>query len=103
MKYKKSLIGLIILIALCPLGLLANGSAWGEWGFDELRGILGYVPKGFYKLANINHIALLPDYSVPTFGESFVGQAAGYYISAIVGVLLITALVFIIGRIIAKK
>jgi len=103
MKYKKALIGLIALVVLCPLGLLASGTAWGEWGLNEMQDILGYVPQGLSKLADINHIAFLPDYSVPAFGESLGGQAAGYYISAIVGIIIITALAFGIGRIIARK
>ena len=28
------------LIVLTPLGLLATGTAWGEWGADEIAGLV---------------------------------------------------------------
>ena len=39
-KKTKSIWGLVLaLICLSPIGLLASGTAWGEWGADELAGI----------------------------------------------------------------
>lgn len=35
-KLSPLLIGLLVLSLLSPLGLLAAGTAWGEWGSDEL-------------------------------------------------------------------
>lgn len=102
-RYKKVWIPLVVLVVLSPLGLLANGTAWGEWGTDEIKGLLGYVPQGLFRLADINHIAFLPDYSLPGLNESFAGQAAGYYISAIVGVAVIVILTLGIGRLIVRK
>ncbi len=102
-RYRKVWFSLAILVALSPLGLFASGTAWGEWGTDEIKGLLGYIPQGFSRLVNINHIAFLPDYSLPGLGESFVGQAAGYYISAIVGVAIIVIFVLGIGRLIVRK
>ena len=102
-RYKKVWIPLVILVVLSPLGLLASGTAWGEWGTDEIKGLLGYIPQGLSRLADINHIAFLPDYSFPGLNESFAGQAAGYYISAIVGVAIIVILTLGIGRLIVRK
>ncbi len=102
-RYRKAWITLVVLIALTPLGLLASGTAWGEWGTDEIKGLLGYIPQGLSRLADINHIAFLPDYSLPGLGASFAGQTVGYYISAIVGVGIIVLLTLGIGRFIVRK
>jgi len=102
-QYKKILVGIGILIVLSPLGLIADGTAWGEWGQYELKNILGYVPKGLAKIADINHIAFLPDYSLPSGGHGILGAVAGYYISVIVGVSIIGVIVFTAGRIIVRK
>lgn len=87
---------IITLICLSPLGLLATGTAWGEWGTDEISSVitggqsLGFVPTG---MANgFNFSALMPDYSVHGLPESF-----GYILSAVAGV----AIFLIIFRVIA--
>lgn len=102
-RYRKAWLSLAILVALSPLGLLASGTAWGEWGTDEIKGLLGYIPQGLSRLTDINHIAFLPDYSLPGLGGGFLGHAAGYYISAIVGVTIIIIFVLGIGRLIVRK
>jgi hypothetical protein len=35
---------LVVLIILVPLGLLAVGETFGEWGTEELQEKLGFVP-----------------------------------------------------------
>ena len=77
-----------VLIVATPLGLLAAGTAWGEWGAEEIAGIvtngtaLGYTPAG---LANGWALeAPLPDY---TMGG--VGEVLAYILSAIIGVALL--------------
>lgn len=87
------LIGLII---ISPLGLLASGTAWGEWGADEIAddtsagSALGFVPD---KLANgFNYEALLPDYSLAGLPD-----IAGYILSAVVGVALLIIIFKVIG------
>lgn len=41
-----------VLIIFTPLGLLASGTAWGEWGVEEMASLvsngkaLGYTPAG---------------------------------------------------------
>ena len=79
---------LAVLIVATPLGLLAAGTAWGEWGADEIAGIvtngtaLGYTPKGLEEGWSLN--VLFPDY---TMGG--VGEIAAYILSAIIGVALL--------------
>lgn len=70
---------LLAMILLTPLGLLAEGSAWGEWGADDLAKTLGFVPRGIDQAADWWQ-ALFPDYSVKGLGEK-----AGYVVSALIG------------------
>lgn len=90
------LIGLVI---LTPLGLLAPGTAWGEWGRQELASLgLGYIPAGFDRFSNI-WSAPLSGYDIPALNNPTVT----YIISALVGVGLVVAILFalswILGRI----
>ena len=40
-------IGLALLIILAPLGLLAVGETFGEWGPEEIKEKLGFVPPAW--------------------------------------------------------
>ncbi len=91
---------LILLIMLTPLGLLAQGTAWGEWGSEELNAILGYVPNGIKELENI-WTAVLPDYNIAGW-ESPVKTGIGYIISAGIGSSIIVMLVYLAGRFLKK-
>jgi len=90
-------IGLGILALLSPLGLLASGTAWGEWGADEFSDMLGYVPQGLAKFAEI-WSAPLPDYTIPGLGD-----VPGYILSAIVGMALVVILTWGLGRFLAQR
>lgn len=88
---------IIALICLSPLGLLATGTAWGEWGTDEISSVttggnaLGFIPKGMEH--GFSFSTLMPDYSVKGLPDSF-----GYILSAIAGV----AIFLIVFRLIAS-
>ena len=78
-----SAIGLVVaLIAACPLGLLATGDAWGEWGLEDLAEMVGYEPAGL--ATGWEWSSFMPDYSVGALPE-----VAGYIVSAIIGVALL--------------
>ena len=72
------------LVILTPLGVLAAGKAWGEWKPQEL----GHAPKGLAELSSLWR-APLAEYA-PAF---IANAAAGYLLSAGLGVLLIALLV----------
>lgn len=56
---------LIVLVILTPISLLAPGTAWGEWGREELEQLgLGYIPAGFDEWSNL-WSAPIPDYDIP--------------------------------------
>lgn len=90
------------LICLSPLGLLATGTAWGEWGGDEIASVvsggkaLGYTPEGMANGLNLS--VVIPDYSV-----SGVPEVLGYIISAILGVAILVILFKIISSLIKDK
>ena len=77
-----------ILILCTPLGLLAAGTAWGEWGTDEIAEVvscgkaLGYTPKGMTD--GFTFSALFPDYTMAGMPEWFA-----YILSAVVGVAIV--------------
>ncbi len=91
--------GALGLVALAtPIGLLASGTAWGEWGVDELKDLgLGSVPVGLQKFANW-WPAPLPDY-----GWSRMGAVVGYILSAFVGIALVAILLWFLGRMLTHK
>ena len=73
-------VGILIacLIVFTPIGLLAEGTAWGEWGTDEIVEMAGYTPAGM--TGGFEWSSLLPDYSVGNLPEWF-----GYILSAVIG------------------
>lgn len=83
---------LLLLILLTPLGLLAGGTSWGEWGAGELEGVAGFVPEGLARFGDFFN-ALMPGYSV-----SWTSSWLGYILSALVGSVIIVALVLLLGR-----
>jgi cobalt/nickel transport system permease protein len=83
---------LVVLAFATPLGLLAAGTAWGEWGADELKEMLGYVPKGLASMGDFWK-APLPDYSI-----SGVGEVPGYILSALIGLVIVGILVWLLTR-----
>jgi len=97
-RYRALIIPLVILILLTPLGLLTKGTAWGEWSADELRSMVGYVPRGFQSTADWWQ-AILPDYSASGGGS----QVLIYIISAAAGIALIALLIFLFSIFVKKK
>ena len=92
-------IGLIALIIATPLGLLAPGTAWGEWGAGELANMgLGAVPQGMAALQGLWG-APLADYDVPALGNA----SLGYVLSAMAGVALVVVLAFLFSRLLTTN
>lgn len=97
-------VGLTLLIILVPLGLLAAGETFGEWGSAELKEKLGYVPSGLERLSSI-WSAPLPDYALPGGDSSGQGAlfAGAYILSAIIGVVVCGGLLYLVGKRLAKE
>ncbi len=99
---KRLLIVFVVLIILVPIGLLASGTAFGEWSADELQKLVGYVPPGLMSLSNLWNPPL-PDYSLPGLPEGFIGASLGYYLSAIIGAVVGGGALFLIGKALTKN
>jgi cobalt/nickel transport system permease protein len=84
-------VGLAVLIVATPLGLLAPGTAWGEWGSQELanRG-LSFVPQGLAQLETLWG-APLAGYDLPSLGNATLG----YVLSAALGIILIAVVTWL--------
>jgi cobalt/nickel transport system permease protein len=91
-------VGLGILILLSPLGLLADGTAWGEWSSEQVGGMVGFVPVGMARLGGA-WTALLPDYAPPFIRQPMVG----YVVAALVGSGVIVALTWLIGVALVRR
>lgn len=93
--------GLALLMMLTPLGLVATGSAWGEWSAADLQdpikrhqieqasqaALPAQVPAGFERLSSV-WTAPMPDYAPPVFKS----RSFGYLLSAFFGAGLILLL-----------
>lgn len=89
----------LFLIPLVPLGLLAPGTAWGEWGRKELKGLgLTYIPSGLDKWSGFWR-APFSKYNIPFFKNTGIS----YIFSAILGSSVIAFLLIIILLILRRK
>ena len=101
-------IGIGALGILSPLGLilpdkLKAGSAWGEWGAEELKGLAGYVPSGLKKISSLWN-AIMPDYAFRGWENKGMGHmSVAYVIAAIIGIVLCAGVAYLIGKYLAKK
>ena len=100
--FKILIIALAVLVVFVPIGLIASGTAFGEWGPDELQQAVGYVPAGLQQLSDLWH-PLLPDYDFPGGHDTMPSQTPGYYVSAIVGVLICAGVGDLVAKAIIKR
>lgn len=100
-------IGIVVLIVLSPLGLILPqhfkaGSAWGEWGADEMQELVGYIPENLEKLSSLWN-AVLPDYAFRGWEEKGLMHLSFAYIaSAVIGILITVIVTLLLGKILAK-
>ncbi len=85
---KRYWIAIIVLIMLTPLGLLAEGTAWGEWGVEEIDELLGFVPQGMAHYP-VTWSGFLPDYGFVNRSDTFLGASLEYIFSAVLGTVLV--------------
>ena len=90
--------GIGALIILVPLGALAPGTAWGEWGGEELGSLVGYVPGKFERLGALWR-AIMPDYMTPGVSNTLLG----YLIAGVVGVALCIAVAWVLGTVLTRR
>ena len=84
-KWRILWIGLAAMIVIVPIGLLAPGTAWGEWGTQQLSSLgLAFIPAGMARLSGL-WSAPLPDYDLPALKNANLA----YILSGIVGTIVI--------------
>ena len=103
---KKLWIGLFIMALLTPLGILLPEKfkaeeAWGEWGIEKLEKLLGYVPEGLRKLADLWK-APIPDYNFGGEGAPMTLQVISYVVSGLLGLGLCAFVVYMVSRIMKR-
>jgi cobalt/nickel transport system permease protein len=92
-------IALAVLIVATPLGLLAPGTAWGEWSSHQLSVLgLSFIPQGMTQLGSLWG-APLARYDLPALGNS----NAGYILSAVVGIGLVGFLAWLFTTLLAGR
>lgn len=101
-NYRNLWLALGALVILTPLGLIATGTAFGEWGVDQLQEEVGFIPAGLERMASLWTHAPLADYGIAGFDANFMQSAAGYIISAGVGVVLVIAIILIFSKFIKE-
>ena len=90
--------GIGVLILLTPIGALAPGTAWGEWGSQELKATIGYAPANLEKLGGLWRSAM-PGYATPGISNALLG----YLIAAVVGTALTVGVAFTVGALLARR
>ncbi len=106
-KFQKKLwIGLAIMALLTPLGIYLPkkfnaGDAWGEWGTDKIQELLGYVPAGLKKLADLWKPPV-PDYNFGGENAAMSTQVISYIISGIIGIAVAAIVIYVITKFLIK-
>jgi cobalt/nickel transport system permease protein len=89
--------GIGALVILAPVGALAPGTAWGEWGGGGLKSLVGYVPGNFEKLGALWK-AVMPGYITPGVSNGLLG----YLIAGVIGVALCAVVAWGLGAVLAR-
>jgi cobalt/nickel transport protein len=106
-KFQKKLwIGISIMALLTPIGIYLPekfnaGDAWGEWGTDKLKELLGYVPAGLEKLADLWKPPV-PDYNFGGENAAMSTQVISYIISGAIGIAAGVILIYMITKLLIK-
>ncbi len=104
---------LTLLLLLAPLGILATGSAWGEWAArdfsnpvarQEIAQASRAVAPPAHAPAGLERLSSLWTAPFPRYAPAWVHSAAfGYLVSAVFGAGLILLLILIVAWLAARK
>lgn len=89
-KYLLSFVGILCL--LTPLGLIAEGPAWGEWSVEEFKTMIGFIPESIEKTKPLIE-PLIPDYEIES-----IGGVASSVVSAFFGAILSVGAIWTMKR-----
>jgi cobalt/nickel transport system permease protein len=97
-RWRALWVGLASLVILTPIGLLAPGTAWGEWGAHELTHLgLAFIPEGMQQLSGL-WSAPMSGYAVSTIGRSNLA----YMLSAAVGMIITISVVWLFSLLVTS-
>lgn len=92
---KKILYPMLILFLLIPLGLISENPAWAEWENEYYQEAIGFIPHGIENAFRIK--SMMPDYTMDGMND-----IVAYYLSAILGIVLIFGFFYFLGKKIAR-
>jgi len=104
---KKILIVLLLLCLITPIGILLPmvfnaGDAWGEWSAQTVKDLVGYVPRGLAKYADVWN-APLPDYNLNNDDTVIIHRSGYYLVSGIIGATLTYIVMLLISKLIIRN
>ena len=107
-KFQKKLwIGLVVMALLSPIGIflpqffMAEG-AWGDWSSEKLKEMMGFVPAGLERLADLWK-APIAGYNLGGEGASVWVQGLWYIVSGLIGILIVGCIAYFLARIINRN
>ena len=101
--YRPLLVALAVMALLSPVGLyfpeiMKAGGAWGEWGVEEVRRLIGYAPREMERSADAWK-APLPDYALPGRETAPLRhRSLGYVVSALAGAAACGGVAYFVAR-----
>ena len=98
-KWRFLWVVLAVMIVIVPIGLLVPGTAWGEWGTEQLSSLgLAFVPQGMAKLSGL-WSAPMSGYDLPALKNSNLA----YILSGIVGTIVIGIVVWLFTMLVTVR
>ena len=74
----------------------------GEWGADAIGKVIGYVPEGMKKMADLWK-APIAEYNFGGEGGALSNQMYSYVISSLIGITIVALLIYAIWKLLLKK
>ncbi len=107
-EYRPLLVALAVMALLSPVGIylpeiMKAGGAWGEWGVDEVRKLVGYAPREMERSAQAWK-APMPGYALP--GETrapLKHRGLAYVLSAFAGIAACGGFAYLVARRLAAR
>ncbi len=98
-KWRALWIALAVMLAIVPIGLFAPGTAWGEWGTEQLSQMgLSFIPQGMANLSGL-WSAPLPGYDLPALKNANLA----YILSGITGTIIIGLTVWLFTMLVTQR
>ena len=103
---KKLWLWLFVMALLSPLGIILPErfkaeDAWGEWGIDTIEKLIGYIPEGMKKTADL-WMAPIPDYAFGGENTVLTTKIISYIISGFLGIIITSLVMIIIAGLLFK-